>query len=259
MTVEGSTRKWSNWHATKREAFDHLLEKITGSKNTGRDCVVPALSQHSSDVSGVSIVHQIYGVFRDGKEMYDLFKLSSKAWQAYCRRNNIRYILWSADHLDCLILTYAPPFVVALYKKVRYVVQRVDIGRFFVLYVYGGLYADLDVLPNRESYPQVTLGLCKMASRARSRQREWEIEVVVASRGNPNLLELILHLELATQEKSSMKAYLGRPCRYIYNTTGPVSVAHFFNYSELGRKFRRNIVFLFDAQAYREPDQAGSA
>ena len=131
MTVEGSTRKWSNWHATKREAFDHLLEKITGSKNTERDCVVPALSQHSSDVSGVSIVHQIYVVFRDGKEMSDLFKLSSKPCQAHCRRNNIRYILWSADHLDWLILTYAPPFVVALYKKVRYVVQRVDIGRFF--------------------------------------------------------------------------------------------------------------------------------
>ena len=234
MTVEGSTRKWSKWHATKREAFDHLLEKFTGSKNTERDCVVPALSQHSSDVSGVSIVHQIYGVFRDGKEMSDLFKLSSKAWQAYCRRNNCRYILWAADHLDWLILTYAPPFLEALYKKVRFVVQRVDIGRFFVLYVYGGLYADLDVLPNRESYPQVTLGLCKMASRARSRQREWEIEVVVASRGNPNLLELILHMDLATQEKFSMKAYLGRPCRYIYNTTGPVSVAHFFNYSELG-------------------------
>ena len=79
-TVEGSTRKWSNWHATKREAFDHLLEAFTGSKNTERDCVVPALSQHSGDVSGVSIVHQIYGVYRDGKQMSDLFKLSSKAW-----------------------------------------------------------------------------------------------------------------------------------------------------------------------------------
>ena len=68
------------------------------------------------------------------------------------------------------MLTYAPPFVVALYKKVRYVVQRVDIERFFVLYLYGGLYADMDVLSNRETYPQVTLGLCKMASRAGRQQ-----------------------------------------------------------------------------------------
>ena len=32
MTVEGSTRKWSNWHATKREAFDHLLENLRARK-----------------------------------------------------------------------------------------------------------------------------------------------------------------------------------------------------------------------------------
>ena len=174
------------------------------------------------------------------KKCPGFFKLSSDAWQAYCRRNNCRYILWTADHLDWLILTYAPPFLEALYKKVRFVFQRVDIGRFFVLYVYGGLYADLDVLPNRESYRQVALGLCKMASRASSQQKEWVIEVVVASRGNPNLLELLLHMDLATQDKCSMTAYLTRLCQYIYNTTGPVSVAKFFKHSEHGR----SIIFL---------------
>ena len=73
MTIKGGKRKWSNWHATKKEAFDYLLKACTGSKSTARDCIVPALSQHASDVPGVSIVHQIYGVYRDGKEMPGLF------------------------------------------------------------------------------------------------------------------------------------------------------------------------------------------
>ena len=167
--------------------------------------------------------------------MPGLFKLSPDAWQAYCLRNNCRYILWGADDLDSLILKHAPPFVVTLCKNVRFVVQRVDIGDFCLLYAYGGLYADLVVLPNRERYPHVTLGLCKMASRAQSQQSELEMEMFVASRGNPNLLQLLVHMKLATQVKCALQWYLDKPCRYIYNTTGPKSVAKFFKHSEHGR------------------------
>ena len=130
------------------------------------------MSQHGSDVPGVAIVHQIYGIFRDGVEMSPLFKLSSESWQAYCRRQSRRYILWTADVLDTLIQKFAPKSIVALYRDVRFLVQRVDIGRFFVLFAYGGLYADLDVMPNREAYPQVSFGFCKMASRATSQPPE---------------------------------------------------------------------------------------
>ena len=80
--------------------------------------------------------------------MSPLFKLSSNAWQAYCRRHKCRYVLWGADEIDTLTQKFAPESVVARYRDVRFVVQRVDIGRFFVLFAYGGLYADLDVFPN---------------------------------------------------------------------------------------------------------------
>ena len=66
-----------------------------------------------------------------------------------------RYILWTADAIDTLIQKYAPHNIATMYKEVRFVVQRVDIARFFLLYIYGGLYVDLDVLSNREVYPQV--------------------------------------------------------------------------------------------------------
>ena len=134
--------------------------------------------------------------------MSQLFQLSSQSWQLYCRRRHCRYILWTADAIDTLMQKYAPHTILMLYKEVRSPVQQVDIARFFLLYIYGGLYADLDVLPNREMYPQVTLGFCKMPSRALSQPAEWEIEMVIATRGNLSLLKLLDHMCIATNRRT---------------------------------------------------------
>ena len=191
------------------------------------------------NATGVKIVHQIYGVFRDGLPMSELFQSSSDAWKRYCRREFCRYILWTADLLDTLIQRYASPAIIDLYYNARYLVQRVDIGRFFVLYMYGGLYADLDVFPNRVSFPEVDFGLCKMRSRTLRLPPEWEIEVVIAKRGNPIILRILQHMCEATRAKNQLKGYMDRKCRYIYQTTGPQSVRRFFR----GLDLSETIVF----------------
>ena len=109
--------------------------------------------------------------------------------------------------------------------------QRVDIARFSCLYAYGGLYADLDVAPNREEYPQVTLGLCKMAARATSKPPEWEMELVVGERGNEWLMRILRNMVTATLHCLDMDYYVQKPCRYIYNSTGPVAMASFLKKS----------------------------
>ena len=105
--------------------------------------------------------------FRDDEEMSALFKLSSAAWQEYSRREGCRYILWGPNEIDTLVQTYATPDVVELYEGVKFVVQRVDIARFIVIYAYGGMYVDLDVFPLRDRYPQVAFGLAVMPSRSK--------------------------------------------------------------------------------------------
>ena len=45
------------------------------------------------------------------------------------------------------------------YTHVPFAVQRVDIARFAILHKYGGMYVDLDVLPNTHSFPQVPLAV----------------------------------------------------------------------------------------------------
>ena len=182
-------RMASNWHATSEEAFACIQAKCV---SMGRD--VPAMSHKRCDVPGVKIVHQIFGLYRDGKEMNALFKLSSSAWRAYAKRHVCVYICWTADMVDTLIQQKAPQWLQDFYNGVRYAVQRVDVARFFILFLYGGLYADLDVFPNLEQFPQVPLGLCKMVARETKtmcRKPEWEIEVVVATKGNDSLMEIL--------------------------------------------------------------------
>ena len=233
LSRKGFKREFSNWHESKEKAFHCILNKISQPKKQGSEaaCNLPARSQYAVDVPGVAIVHQIYGLYRDGKDMSPLFLLSSKSWQLYCIRQQSRYMLWTADAIDTLIQNYAPHNIATLYKEVRFLVQRVDIARFFLLYIYGGLYVDLDVLPNREVYPQVTLGLCKMPSRAVSQPPEYEMEMVIATRGNCSLLKLLDYMSSATNEKKPMKYYGNKPCRYIYPTIGPHCVERFFRSS----------------------------
>ena len=234
-------RLYSNWHATAQDAYVFLANKAKSQQHGDIRLETPAIFREGANRSGVKVVHQMYGLFRDGAPMSTLFQSSSESWRQYCLRQTFcRYILWNADQLDSLVRKYAPPWLLALYIDVRYLVQRCDIGRFFVLFLYGGLYADLDVFPNRDTFPEVELGFCKMASRKIFKRPEWEIEIVVATRGNQWLLALLWHMCVATEDKNAKKGYhLMKPCRYIYNTTGPTSVFNFFARSE----YEPSIVF----------------
>jgi hypothetical protein len=116
-------------------------------------------------------------------------------------------------------------------------------GRFLILYLYGGLYADLDVLPNRDRYDLCSLGICRMRARKPAHKWEWEMEVLVATAGNPILMEYLQHI---VQEVASRKYETGffrhARCRYIYHTTGPSSLARFLK--DPSRKaVRRQLIF----------------
>ena len=164
----------------------------------------PAISHTHSVEEGVKAIHQIYGHYRDGMVMSEFFKFSVEAWVAYARREQCEYTLWSADEVDTFMQLEAPEWVQELYRDVRFVVQRVDVARFFILYNRGGFYADLDTFPNSDRFPKVPLGMCNMVARGTKVRRhkfEWEIEVVVAENGNPAILEILEDMKLAMAEK----------------------------------------------------------
>ena len=154
---KGHLRVCSKWHDTKEEALACIRAKCPSMLQEK----IPAISHKRSVEADVKFIHQVYGLYRDGKEMLSIYKLSSSAWQAYAKRHGCEYKLWTADEVDTLIQREAPGSVQTLYRDVRFPVQRIDVCRFFIIFKYGGLYADLDVFPNFESFHWSLWGCAK--------------------------------------------------------------------------------------------------
>ncbi len=86
------------------------------------------------------IIHQQW---RDEKIPVMFEKWRSKFFSIF---PNHRYILWTDETQRDLIQTKFPWFL-DTYDGYEFGIQRADASRYFILYEYGGLYADLDYEP----------------------------------------------------------------------------------------------------------------
>ena len=131
---------------------------VAGSEPSQSPAVSPAPSQVSRKGNAVHFVHQIYGLFGDGKPMSALFQESHRRWSDVAAGMGAQYHLWNADELESLVKQRYPQLW-DMYCGVRCPIMRSDIGRIVVIHAYGGLYADLDIYPNRTWYEQSSFTL----------------------------------------------------------------------------------------------------
>ena len=146
---------------------DRVLEAVQVAHGPSTNCSRPSGSLC------VPIIHQIYGVFRDGKPMSRLFENSLQRWRHAAQQMGAQHHLWSADELDALIRQRYPQFWFT-YQNMPFSVMRADFGRIAILHSYGGLYADLDVYPNRIAYAPASLAVQKVFSAMRrTSMKKW--------------------------------------------------------------------------------------
>ena len=91
------------------------------------------------------IIHQIYFNLHN-KEIEDipLFKTSSKRIKEL--HPDYEYILWTKQKCDDLVKEKLPQYY-DFYTSMRFDIQRIDYMRFVLLHLFGGIYADLDLIP----------------------------------------------------------------------------------------------------------------
>ena len=128
---------------------------------TSRSLSIQSLREVHRREGCVPYIHQIYGLFGDGKPMSDLFITSRDMWTRVAEGIGAKYILWTAPDVESLMKQRYPQFW-DMYCGVRYPIMRVDIGRVAIIHTYGGLYSDLDVMPNRLCYEQADLVLARV-------------------------------------------------------------------------------------------------
>jgi mannosyltransferase OCH1-like enzyme len=67
-----------------------------------------------------------------------------------CKTNNkgFKHILWTDETMDKFVKKYYHDFY-KIYKSYKYHIQRCDVFKFLVLYKYGGIYLDMDIICNK--------------------------------------------------------------------------------------------------------------
>lgn len=72
-------------------------------------------------------------------------------WLKFFPEPEYKHIMWYDEDLDNLILKDFPSFY-EIYKSYEKNIQRIDIARYFILYKYGGIYADMDYMCMKNFY-----------------------------------------------------------------------------------------------------------
>lgn len=86
------------------------------------------------------IIHQVWEG-RTEPEMPIRLKILARTWKE--KNSDWEYHLWNGEEMDELVETHFPEYL-DMYKNFPYNVQRWDTIRYMILYIYGGVYTDLD-------------------------------------------------------------------------------------------------------------------
>lgn len=226
----------------ENEAFQKLYQqyphlcKILPKKN-GRNILklhhykTPQKAKKKNEVLEKFKVHQIFGLLDDG-ELDDIpfFKQCSLKVKEWCKNNNYEYKLWNKNDCEELLNEYS--IFKPLYDSVKYKIMKVDIIRFIIIHKYGGIYLDLDVVPNIKKIENEN-DFCLLYKKIKPTKELYELEVIQSPKKNPVMLEYLKYIITQIEEKDKIEIYNKWKLRYIYQTTGPHSLTRFIKLNKI--------------------------
>ena len=184
------------------------------------------------------MIHQVYGLYDDNKDLEDnkLFYLSHKLWKIISVVNDYEYHLWNKQECDSLINLY--PELLDMYNNVKYKIMQCDIIRFLIIYHYGGMYVDLDVLPNKYNYDHINLTEFYMAHyywtpSFNDKRIIEDIEILYSPPDNILLYNYLLYIKSQIEEKDKIEIYKNWKIRYVFQTSGPASFRRFMKINKM--------------------------
>ena len=167
------------------------------------------------------IIHQIYFNLHDKKiEEIPLFKTSSERIQKMYP--DFEYKIWNEESCSLLVKTELPEYF-KFYTNLRYEIQKIDYMRFVLLYLYGGIYIDLDLIPiqkmdsvlNQPFFTNTIRGLVP-------KHCEFVQNDFMGSVKGFKLWDILLKgCEANYNSKARMEVYDVRTARFVLHTTGP--------------------------------------
>ena len=171
------------------------------------------------------IVHQVYGLFDDGKDISEvpspdnpIFLINTQFTKIICEQNNIEYEMWNKEDCDNLIKSEFHTFS-DLWNDFFYPIQKADFIRYCILFKYGGIYIDCDIRPVKP-FDELFEKDFVFVHWANDKKR-LPYNAVMGSKPNNQLFKSIMcECEKSFYEKRNIEVYGEWPGRFIFQTTG---------------------------------------
>lgn len=179
----------------------------------------------------MSKVHQIFWDFY-GRGMSGLFLDSALKFEEWSKKHGYEYRLWSEKECNELMEKY--PKYLKMYTEARYKIMKVDIVRLCILHSEGGLYADLDVFPNRDGmkFGDLIFAIDK-TSKGQNKKAVITNEIMQCAKGNPFIIGFLDYIKTQIKEKKSIGAYDVRKARFVLHTTGPYALQRYLKQQKI--------------------------
>ena len=125
-----------------------------------------------------------------------------KSWFKHFPNSEYEYILWSDEDLDNLIKKDFNWFY-PIYKGYKKNIKRIDIARYFILYKYGGIYADMDYMCIKNFYDQLPPSLVSI-SESPYKNNEYLQNALIASNINNKFWKYVIREAINRKDSYSI-------------------------------------------------------
>ena len=166
-------------------------------------------------------IHQIFFDIGKGKlkEIPQFYKCHIHN-KNYCKKHNIQYKLWSRKQIESLLEKPKNKQYKKLYYDFDYDIQRVDFGRYLLLWNYGGIYIDLDICIMNKSITHL-FQKDYFFVKSNDDKRKLPYNAVLGTKKNTELYKDILdHCEESYYQKKKKNIYKQWKGRFVFQTTG---------------------------------------
>jgi len=86
-------------------------------------------------------IHQIW--FQGEDKIPPHLKEYHKTWVEL--NPNYEVLVWDEIKIDNLLTAFPDKKIVEMYKNYKYMIQKIDLAKYIILYMYGGTYIDMDM------------------------------------------------------------------------------------------------------------------
>jgi mannosyltransferase OCH1-like enzyme len=171
---------------------------------------------HYPKMSIPKIIHQTAPA--DMNKWHKIWKPSQKTWKD--KFPDFEYIMWTDEDLDAFIRTEYEWFY-DTYKSYDVNIKRIDAARYFILFHYGGMYADMDMSSNANFWYQIPQDKVSIAANPWPEWMFWKARIqnalMISPKNHPVWKEVWKALEEHKDDEDVLDATGPKLIEGVYN------------------------------------------